>query len=94
MHASENRKIAEVGCPEILKASFSKALCYSYEDISQSDSMTVAWMGGGHNTGPVLQHLRSSLFWVVSRHRLAVTNVSGPRDCPRMSASESQNVGK
>jgi len=46
MHGSENVKTAEVGCPEILKASFSKALCFRYEDTAQSDSMTVAWMGG------------------------------------------------
>jgi hypothetical protein len=45
MHGSENVKIAEVGCPEILKASFSEALCYNYEDTTQFDSMTVAWMG-------------------------------------------------
>lgn len=36
--------IAEVGCPEIFKASFSKALCYNYKYTTQSDSVTVAWM--------------------------------------------------
>jgi len=45
MHVSEYVKIAEIGCPEILKASFSKALCYSYEDTKQSDSMIMAWVG-------------------------------------------------
>ena len=38
-------KKEEVGCSEILKASFSNSRRYNYEDTTQSDSITAAYTG-------------------------------------------------
>ena len=38
-------KKEEVGCSQILKASFSNSRRYNYEDTTQSDSITVAYTG-------------------------------------------------